>query len=97
LNYLDGIEANCHTKNEGPHTELVAKIASSNNKILTCGGDFHNDAPRAKCGAYLPDELSNIGEIVKYLKETKMIKLCIQENKESDSVIDYLYVNTYNL
>ena len=92
LNYLDGIEANCHTKNEGPHLSLVSKIAKDNNKILTCGGDFHNDAPKAKCGVYLPDDIEDTLDIVKYLKETNEIKLCVQESKEDSSRIDYIFV-----
>lgn len=92
LNYLDGIEANCHTKNEGPHLELVSKIAKDNNKLLTCGGDFHNDDSRAKCGLYLPDDINDTLDIVKYLKENNQITLCVQEGKEQSSVIDYCFI-----
>lgn len=91
LNYLDGIEANCHTIKEGPHLQLVSNIAKENNKIITCGGDFHNDAPRAKCGVYLSDDLNNIIDIVNYLKQTKEIKLCVQIGKTQKTVIDYIY------
>ena len=91
LNYLDGIEANCHTNKEGPHLPLVSIVARENGKILTCGGDFHNDAPRAKCGVYLPDDLLDITDIVNYLKNTKEIKLCVQEGVYQDTVIDYVF------
>ena len=37
------------------------------------GGDFHNDSPRAKCGVYLPDDISDIKDIVFYLKSTNEI------------------------
>ena len=92
LNYLDGIEANCHTINEGPHIELVAGIAKENKKLLTCGGDFHNDASRAKCGVFLPDYLSDTREIVDYLKQVKEIKLCVQTGKTQETVIEYVYL-----
>lgn len=91
LNYLDGIEANCHTKKEGPQLEKVFRIAYENNKLLTCGGDFHNDAPRAKCGIYLPNNIEDINDIVKYLKEEKQYKLCVQLGKELSTVIDFTY------
>ena len=91
LNYLDGIEANCHTIKEGPHLDLVSKIAIEYNKILTCGGDFHNDSPRAKCGVYLPDDISDIKDIVFYLKSTNEIKLCVQIGKTQDTVVDYIF------
>lgn len=97
LNYLDGIEANCHTIFEGPHLEKVSQIASQNKKILTCGGDFHNDAPRAKCGVYLPDDIKDAMDIVKYLKSAKEIKLCVQVGKTQDTVIDYIYTNECNV
>jgi predicted metal-dependent phosphoesterase TrpH len=91
LNYLDGIEANCHTIKEGPHLELVSNIAKEYKKILTCGGDFHNDASRAKCGVYLPEDLNNIMGIVNYLKQENEIKLCVQLGKSQETVIDYIF------
>ena len=91
LNYLDGIELNCHTICEGPHLELISTIATENEMILTCGGDFHNDAPRAKCGVYLPDNLNSMMDIVKYLKYTKEIEFCVQTGKTQDTVIQYVY------
>ena len=90
MNYLDGIELNCHTIYEGPQLELVASIAKDNNKILTCGGDFHNDASRAKCGVYFPNYLINTMDIVNYLKESNEIKLCVQLGKTQETCIDYI-------
>ncbi len=95
LKYLDGIEANCHTIYEGPHLQTVSNIASENKKILTCGGDFHNDAPRAKCGVYLPDELNCMMDIVNYLKYTNEIKLCVQNGKTKETVIDFIFLNNF--
>ena len=95
LNYLDGIEANCHTIFEGPHLELVSQIASDNKKILTCGGDYHHDSPRPKCGVYFPDDLKDVKDLVNYLANTNKIKLCVQLNKQNDSVIDYEFFKGY--
>ena len=44
-----------------------------NKKLLTCGGDFHNDTHRPKCGVYLDESLKDINEIVNYLKSVKEI------------------------
>ena len=89
--YLDGIELNSHTIKEGPHTKEILDIAKKNNLLVTSGGDFHNDAPRAKCGVYLPDNITDIKEIVEYLKITNEIKMVVQETKEYDSVKEVIY------
>lgn len=90
--YLDGIELNSHTNKEGPHTEEILDIAKTNNLLVTSGGDYHNDAPRAKCGVYLPDNINDIKEIVEYLKNTNEIKMVVQETSLSDSVREVVYV-----
>ena len=59
--------------------------------MLTCGGDFHNDTHRPKCGVYLDESLKDTNEIVNYLKSVKEIKLCIQEVKEF-TTYDYVFV-----
>lgn len=91
LNYLDGIELNSHTINEGPHTSQILKLAHLNNLLVTSGGDFHNDAPRAKCGIYLPKELEDIKDMVKYLKISREIKMLVQETKEISSIKEVIY------
>lgn len=89
--YLDGIELNSHTINEGPHTEEIFKIAKANGLLVTSGGDFHNDAPRAKCGVYLPDDLNETMDIVNYLKNSVEYKMVIQESKDTSSVKEVMY------
>ncbi len=91
-NYLDGIELNSHTIKEGPHTDEILEIAKANNLLVTSGGDFHNDSPRPKCGVYLPDNIETTKDIVEYLKTTNEIKMVVQENKESSSVKEVVYV-----
>ena len=89
--YLDGIELNSHTINEGPHTEEILKIAKANGLLVTSGGDFHNDAPRAKCGVYLPDDLNETMDIVNYLKNSVEYKMVVQETKDTSSVKEVIY------
>ena len=54
-------------------------VFHNNNLLLTCGGDYHADTHRPKCGVYLPDDLNTTKEIVLYLSKTNEIKLCVQE------------------
>ena len=89
--YLDGIELNSHTINEGPHTEEILEIAKVNDLLVTSGGDFHNDAPRAKCGVYLPDDLNETMDIVNYLKNSVEYKMVVQETKDTSSVKEVMY------
>ena len=89
LKYLDGIEANCHPKYDGTYIDYLSKLAYDNSLILTCGGDFHNDTHRVKCGLYLDDNLRDTLEIVNFLISSKSIKLCIQE---PDSLVSYDYI-----
>ena len=89
--YLDGIELNSHTIKEGPHTEEIIEIAKTYNLLVTSGGDFHNDAPRAKCGMYLPNDINDIKELVNYLNNNIEFKMVVQETKEVDSIKDVIY------
>ena len=89
--YLDGVELNSHTIKEGPHTEEIIEIAKTYNLLVTSGGDFHNDAPRAKCGVYLPDDLNTTMDIVNYLREVDEIKMVVQETKDYSSIREVLY------
>ena len=79
LKYLDGVEINCHSLYEGSHLAELKKIAEDNNKLLTCGGDYHADTHRVKCGMYLPEWIKNGVDVGTYLKQTKRCKLCVQE------------------
>ena len=79
LKYLDGVEVNCHPLYEGTHLSVFKKIAEDNNKLLTCGGDYHADIHRVKCGMYLPEWIKNGVDVGTYLKQTKECKLCVQE------------------
>ena len=90
LKYLDGVEINCHPLYDNTHLEFLDNLAKENNFILTCGGDFHNDTYRVKCGVYFENSINNMNDLVEFLKTTKEINLCIQEVGYSVT-IDYLY------
>ena len=79
LDLLDGVEINCHPLYEGTHLDKLKKIAESKNFLLTCGGDYHADTHRVKCGMYLPDWLQNGVDVGSYLLQTKECRLCVQE------------------
>ncbi len=79
VNFLDGLEINCHPKYEHSYAKELSEIAKKSGLILTCGGDYHADTYRPHCGTFLPDTISDISDIGKFLCETNEIKLWIQE------------------
>ena len=87
INYLDGIEINCHPKYGNSYSEKLKKIAEQNNLILTCGGDYHADTYRPICGMYIPENICYYAELSEYIKSHKA-KLCIQE-PGSDEITYY--------
>ena len=93
LNYLDEIEANCHPLYDATHLNKLYNMAVTNKKLLTCGGDFHNDTIRAKCGVYLDESINNTLEVISFLKNANEIKLCVQEVGDLTS-FDFVYKNT---
>lgn len=89
LNYLDGIEINCHPLYEGTHIDELIEIAKTNNLIVTCGGDYHADTHRPKCGVYF-NEINSIEDIVSELKKSEKIELCVQETDQK-STFNFTY------
>lgn len=79
LKYLDGIETNCHPLYDGSYLYRITTITKLNKKIVTCGGDYHADTHRVKCGVYLPDNISTEKEIIRYLLTANEILLHLQE------------------
>lgn len=90
VKYLDGVEVNCHPLYLNSYFEDMLKIATDNNLLLTCGGDYHADTYRSKCGVYLPSQINSSEELVKYLTTSTSIKLCIHE-PNTQQPYDYLY------
>lgn len=91
VRFLDGVEVNCHPLYGRSDFEDMLAIAKDNGLILTCGGDFHADTYRPRCGMYLPDHLQSGAEIGKYLLSAPSLTLCIHEPNTEDPY-DHLYV-----
>jgi hypothetical protein len=77
--YLDGVEINCHPVYEGTHKDALMEFARANGLLLTCGGDYHADTYRPRCGMFLPDTVGDHRELCSYLTSSGEKKLCIQE------------------
>ncbi len=88
--YLDGIEINCHPLYEGTHWEALVEFAKSHRLLLSCGGDFHADTHRPRCGVYLPDGIKNSRDICDHLSAADEIRLCVQEVSEA-TAFDLVY------
>lgn len=83
--YLDGVEFNCHFKKNGPQVDEIIRIAKEENFIITCGGDFHNDTPRSKCGTYfLDNNLSDTYSLMHYLNTRHTNSYLIHESVDQE-------------
>ena len=81
--YLDGIEFNCHFKKNGPNVDKIIEIANRENLFITCGGDFHNDTPRSKCGTFFKDNnLSDTKALLDTIKSNRYNRYLIHENHD---------------
>lgn len=77
--YLDGVEINCHPLYGNSYSKELLDIAEKDHLIVTCGGDFHADTYRPKCGMLLPDGIKDHNDLRSYLLSPEEKKLCIQE------------------
>ena len=77
--YMDGVEINCHPLYGKSYAKELISIAEKNNLIVTCGGDFHADTYRPKCGMFLPEEIKDNYDLRSYLLSSEKKMLCIQE------------------
>ena len=85
--YMDGVEINCHPLYKKSYCQELIKIAEDNDLLLTCGGDFHADTYRPKCGVYLPDDIADENMMVEYIKNSEEYSLRMQEPNEEESII----------
>lgn len=81
---LDGIEFNCHFKKNGPQVEEIIRIAKEENFIITCGGDFHNDTPRNKCGIICPDNITDTLDLLNYINRNRTNTYLIHETPSDE-------------
>lgn len=91
VRFLDGVEVNCHPLYGKSDFADMVEIATENGLILTCGGDYHADTYRPRCGTYLPDHLQSGVEIGRYLLCADKLRLRIHE-PNTEEAYDYLYV-----
>ena len=77
--YMDGVEINCHPLYGKSYAEKLLCIAKDNHLIVTCGGDFHADTYRPKCGMFFFEEIKDHHDLGSYLLSSEGKKLCIQE------------------
>lgn len=92
VNYLDGVEINCHPLYKKTHAEELIDIARSNHLLITCGGDYHADTYRPKCGIYVPKQVDNDADLIDYIKNSTETLLCIDE-PGTESTYDYKYAH----
>lgn len=77
--YLDGVEINCHPLYGNSYSKELLEIARQKDLIVTCGGDYHADTYRPKCGMILPDHIADHIALRDYLLSQEKKTLCIQE------------------
>ncbi len=89
---MDGIEISCHPIYKVSCSERLIPIAKENNLIVTCGGDYHADSYRPRCGVYIPDDIKDEKALCRYITTAKNTMLCIQE-PYCDEVTDVFFTN----
>ena len=86
--YIDGVEINCHPLYGNSYSNELLHIAKENHLIVTCGGDYHADTCRPKCGIFLPSIIQDSHDLCSYLLSTSKKEICIQEpNSDVCSVV----------
>jgi len=83
---MDGVEINCHPLYGNSYSERVLQIAEDHQLIVTCGGDYHADTYRPKCGMFLPDACRDHHDLKAYLQSTQEKALCIQEPNTDEHI-----------
>lgn len=77
--YMDGVEINCHPLYNESRWEDLVKIADDSRIIVTCGGDYHADTYRPRCGTNLPDSIADTKDLARHLLKTDSIALQVHE------------------
>ncbi len=77
--WMDGVELNCHPLYGDIYLPEILAAAKQHHLPLTCGGDYHADTYRPKCGMYLPDDLRDTRDLADYIRTAKHTRLCVQD------------------
>lgn len=94
VHFLDGVEVNCHPLYGKSDFADMVEIATANNLLLTCGGDYHADTYRPRCGTYLPNDLQSGVEIGRYLLSANELKLCVHE-PNTEEPFEYVWERSF--
>ena len=81
---IDGVEINCHPLYQNAYSKELLDFVKGTDLIITCGGDYHADTYRPKCGMFLPDDVQDTFDVCAYLRSDKKKTLCIQEVNSSE-------------
>ena len=87
--WMDGIELNCHPLYKNIFLPEILTAAKQNNLPLTCGGDYHADTYRPKCGMYLPDDLRDTRDLADYIRTSRQTRLCVQDVDQEPFDMEY--------
>ncbi len=77
--WLDALEINCHPLYGNIYLPKIVAEARAHHLPLTCGGDYHADTYRPKCGLYLPDDLRDTHDLAEYIVTARHTRLCVQD------------------
>lgn len=77
--YMDGVEINCHPLYGKSYAADLLSIAEGSGLHVTCGGDFHADTYRPKCGMIIPDEIADSRDLCTWLLSGEEKALYMQE------------------
>ncbi|MBE6554119.1 MAG: hypothetical protein E7666_07240 [Ruminococcaceae bacterium] len=77
--WMDAVEINCHPLYQNIHFPEILAVAEQYRLPLTCGGDYHADTYRPKCGLYLPDDLRDTQDLANYIRTAPHTRLCVQD------------------
>ncbi len=79
VNFLDGIEINCHPLYHNSFYREMLDIATANGLSLTVGCDYHNDTYRPVAGSVLPDELASDKELANFILTSRRFEMQIHD------------------
>lgn len=79
VNYLDGVEVNCHAKFGDCHEKELTQFAKDHGLALTCGCDYHADTRKPTGGTYLPDNILTNTDLVNYLKTSDTFHIKVDD------------------
>lgn len=85
--FIDGIEINCHPLYKSSYAGLLIDLAKRHGLALICGGDFHADSYRPRCGTYFPDETACDRDLADYILTSRCTRMLVQEPNVDSSDI----------